>query len=143
MHQQTSLSFITLALPIILLIVFFLSSCAMQVDSAQESMRADNSAIVNKNPSTLSGGGSGTVVHTGTGVVVSKDVDNKLATIMMDDGRQLYAGSEITFNFKKHTQYLPVEIELANIGDRVKVRYFDSCYENGNYYGESLEILND
>ncbi|HJH42384.1 MAG TPA: hypothetical protein K8V16_01140, partial [Rubneribacter badeniensis] len=67
------------------------------------------------------------------------DVGNMTAIVQMHDSG-IYANEEVTFDFRKHTESQPVELDRCKPGDEVKVTYFDSQTSKGGLAGESLVL---
>ena len=87
-------------------------------------------------------GGISTVVLSGSGVLVSCDIENMTATIAMDDEPGVLSGQEVVFDFTTHTESLPVQLNMIQPGDRVTVKYFYETNTKGCMSGESL-VLDD
>lgn len=83
-------------------------------------------------------GGVSTVMLHETGVLISSDSENKIATVAMDEPSGLLSGQEVTFDFTKHTETLPVKLVEVEPGDRVEVTYFYETNSKGFMTGESL-----
>lgn len=81
----------------------------------------------------------GSVILHGTGTIIKVDVGNMTAIVQMHDSG-IYANEEVTFDFRKHTESQPVELDRCKPGDEVKVTYFDSQTSNGGLAGESLVL---
>lgn len=85
-------------------------------------------------------GAASTHVSYGLGVLVSADEGSLRATVRLDgDTAQAHAGETVTFDFSRHTEWLPVEIGSLSPGEQVYVRYFDAEQQDGSLAGESLE----